>query len=613
MIVLKKWSLLIHISLFALFGLFLFMNSFETADLRSQDFLYQQERPTSPDIVIIAIDDESLSMLGRWPWPRDYHGELIRQLSEGEPAAIAFDVIFVEPSALPEDDAYLVAMTEEAGNVVIPAYGAFGATAQRGMLEAQALFTPFTELEQAAAAVGHINTLISNDGIVRRTVVQFAWQEEIINSFAFETYNRYAAHTGRELLTAAEIPVGPWHRTFIRFSGEPFDFEILPYHMILTGEIPGEYFRDKIVVIGPMAVGIADDYYFTPMAPQVPMYGVEIHANIMQQFIDRKFFTPLGLGAQYAIMLAMAAAGFGLFYRFRPGGGFAVLVGLVAAYLLAASMAGARPQGYIFSFIYPLGLVGTQYVVVLGQKFIEEQLEKKRVTDVFGKYVAPQIVGKILEEGESGLKLGGTRRDLTILFVDIRGFTPLSESATPEEVVSILNDYLTLCANSIFAYGGTLDKYIGDAAMALYNAPFDLENHQLRAVQTAWAMHEGAQPLQKELEERFGKTVRFGVGIHTGSAIVGNVGAAFRMDYTAIGDTVNTAARIESNTKPGQIMISQEVYEHVKDYVEVTDLGTIQVKGKAVGIRVYQVDNVLNMERPEGFGDIEIKGKKENR
>jgi adenylate cyclase len=253
-------------------------------------------------------------------------------------------------------------------------------------------------------------------------------------------------------------------------------------------------------------------------------------------------------------------------------------------------------MGYTFSFIYPLGLLAAQYIAILAEKFIAEQLEKKRVTDVFGKYVAPQIVDEILKEGETGLKLGGTRRDITVLFVDIRGFTPLSESAEPEEVVSILNQYLSLCAEAIFAYGGTLDKYIGDATMALFNAPLDLEDHQLRAVQTALAMQEGAKPLQEKLEKEFGKVVRFGVGIHTGPAIVGNIGADFRMDYTAIGDTVNTSARLESNSKPGQILISSEVYGYVKEHVEVTDLGLIQVKGKAQGVQVYQVDKLIAAE-----------------
>jgi len=190
------------------------------------------------------------------------------------------------------------------------------------------------------------------------------------------------------------------------------------------------------------------------------------------------------------------------------------------------------------------------------------------------------------------LQLGGSRREITVLFVDIRGFTPLSEAAAPEEVVEILNEYLTLVAQCIFKYGGTLDKFIGDAAMAMFNAPLDLEDHCLKAVQAAWAMKEGATPLQQRLEEKFGRTVQFGIGVNTGPAVIGNIGASFRMDYTAIGDTVNTAAHLESNAKPGQILLSQDVYEKVKERVAAANLGEIKVKGKAQGVNVFQVDGV---------------------
>lgn len=619
--ILKKWSLIIHISLFLIFGMLMFFQAFETLDYRLQDNLYQQRETVDSEIVIIGIDDDSLGVLGRWPWPRDYHGELIRIIEEGDPAVIGYDVIFAEESAIPGEDDYLIQVVEASDNVVFPMYGTFSPAAERGRIQALNLTRPFPALDEVSKA-GHINTLMDNDGIVRRTVLNFDFQGEKINSFAWEIYKICEEKTSRgggdvskrlELSTAPpqlimeDIPRDEWERTHIRYTGEPFDFEYIPFYMVITGEIPPEYFREKIVLVGPTAIGVADDYYFTPMAPQVPMYGVEIHGNIIQQFMYRKFWQEVSFIGQLGIMLAMGSAGYFLFRRFKPGIGALVLAGFAGIFLVTVKFAASGSAtsgyadfspGYVMSFVYPLGLIGIQYIAILAEKFIAEQLEKKRVTDVFGKYVAPQIVDKILEEGEQGLQLGGARREITVLFVDIRGFTPLSESAEPEEVVSILNDYLTLCAKSIFAYGGTLDKYIGDAAMALYNAPLDLENHQLRAVQTAWAMHEGAQPLQEELERRFGKTVRFGVGIHTGPAIVGNVGADFRMDYTAIGDTVNTAARIESNSKPGQILISQAVYDKVRDYVEVTDLGPIQVKGKAQGVQVYQVN------RCRGGGDV---------
>ncbi len=591
-VLLKKWSLITHISLFILLSIFLFFNVFETLDYRLQDMLYQKPQAISSDIVIVGIDDESLQALGRWPWPRDYHGELIRLISEGEPSVIGYDIIFAEESDDLRDDDYLIQMVNEGRNIVLPVYGTFDLISKRGTIEATNISKPFPTLNKVGKT-GHINTIMDNDGIVRKTILNFNYEGERINSFSWEIYKLYEEKMGLEGLEIKQTNLDPWNRTHIRFSGQPYSFEMLPFYSLLNGDIPGEYFRDKIVLVGPTAIGLADDYYFTPMAPQVPMYGVEIHGNIIQQFINKNFWTEISLLGQLVIMLFLSIIGYGLLQRFKPEIGVLVLLGLVAVFLLGLNFIASLSNGYIMSFLYPLGLLGGQYIIILVEKFVLEKLEKKRVTDVFGKYVAPQIVDEILEAGEAGLKLGGLRRDISVLFVDIRGFTPLSESAEPEEVVSILNSYLTLCAKSIFAYGGTLDKYIGDATMALFNAPLDLDNHQLRAVQTAWAMKEGSGSLQEKIEKQFGKTVRFGVGIHTGPAIVGNIGADFRMDYTAIGDTVNTAARIESNSKPGQILISQEMYDIVKDYVEVTDLGKIQMKGKADGFQIYQVDNLL--------------------
>lgn len=573
------------------------MHGLETLDFRAQDFLYQREGRPSAEIVIVAIDDESLDMLGRWPWPRDYHAQLLANLAEGQPALMAFDVIFSEPSLDPADDEYLTQLASELeGKLIFPVYGTFAPTSGKGRLQALDLTGPYPGLDDASE-VGHINTLMDNDGLVRRTILTIEADDGdggkiIYPSFAYKIYETYA---GDSAIGMEEIPRDDWERTYILYSGRPYDYEYLPYWMVLTGEIPAEYFRDKIVLIGPTAIGLADDYYFTPMAPQVPMYGVEIHANIVQMLLEGHFWREMSLAGQLILLMLVGLIGFNVFCRLKPGPGFLALLGLLITLFLGAKIAASGRQiGIVFSFIYPAAFISLQYIAILGQKFIEEQLEKKRVTDVFGKYVAPQIVEKILEEGEEGLNLGGTRRDITVLFVDIRGFTPLSEAAEPEEVVSILNDYLTLCAEAIFEFDGTLDKYIGDAAMALYNAPLDLDNHQLRAVQTAWAMLQGAQPLQEQLEQRFGKVVRFGVGIHTGPAIVGNVGASFRMDYTAIGDTVNTAARIESNSKPGQILISQAVYDYVKDYVQVTDIGPLQMKGKKEGVQVYQVDQMFS-------------------
>ena len=183
------------------------------------------------------------------------------------------------------------------------------------------------------------------------------------------------------------------------------------------------------------------------------------------------------------------------------------------------------------------------------------------------------------------------------MFVDIRGFTPLSESLQPEQVVDILNEYLNLTTQSIFKNNGTLDKFIGDATMAVFNAPFDLEDYEMCALRTARDIVAGAKALEASCEARYGKKVSFGVGVNCGDAVVGNIGCDFRMDYTAIGDTVNTAARLESNAKPGQVLISQKIYERVKDKdVEAEPIGEIPLKGKSKGLFVYRLMKVDGIE-----------------
>ena len=218
-----------------------------------------------------------------------------------------------------------------------------------------------------------------------------------------------------------------------------------------------------------------------------------------------------------------------------------------------------------------------------------EKLEKKRVLKAFERYVAPQIVKELGKDDSFESRLGGERRDIAVLFVDIRGFTTMSESLQPEQVVDILNEYLNLTSQSIFNNQGTLDKFIGDATMAVFNAPMDLDDYVFKAVRTAYDMRKGAEVLEKKLLEQFGNSVQFGIGVNCGPAIVGNIGSEQRMDYTAIGDTVNTAARLESNAKRGEILISEAVYERVKDRIEAEQVGELSLKGKAQKILTYRL------------------------
>ncbi|MCL2634991.1 MAG: adenylate/guanylate cyclase domain-containing protein [Oscillospiraceae bacterium] len=210
------------------------------------------------------------------------------------------------------------------------------------------------------------------------------------------------------------------------------------------------------------------------------------------------------------------------------------------------------------------------------------------IKNIFGRFVPGDVVEGMIA-GNVSIQLGGVLRRVTVLFVDIRGFTAFSEVNPPEKVVEMVNRYLNLTSRSIQEYGGMIDKYIGDATMAVFNTPNDLENHTLCAVKAALEMKKGSIKLREEITRDFGVDLQFGIGVNVGEAIVGNMGSDFRMDYTVIGDTVNTAARLEANAQEGQIIISQAVYETVKDHVIVEDLGELTVKNKKDSIHIYEL------------------------
>lgn len=579
----------------------LYFQVMNTFNLGIQDLFYQEKSKMSPDIVVVTIDDESVNQLGRWPWNRKLYAEFLDKLSGVNTAAIGIDIIFSESSNEESDKAFADA-AKKAGNVVIPMYADLKQKKGRDghtSLYAQYVNEPIKILADASAPA-HINVLTDSDGILRRWIPKIYYSESGYNvkAFPWVIYETYCKNKGIKPIDFDSLPLDKSDMLEISYSSvmdvndTSLDgIEHIPFYQVMRGEVPAEYFEGKIVFLGPAAVGIPDDYYYTAISHDRQTYGIDVHANIINQIFEDKFYKRIDLGIQAVVMFILGLASVFIYsYRREIQSLFKFLIIIsifvAALYILKHNM-------LMMNILHFAILIFLQYVGQLTVGYIYEKAEKHKIKKLFGKYMTPDLIDLMLD-GKSGveLKLGGEKREITVLFVDIRGFTTMSESVEPEEVVLILNDYLTLCAKSIFDYGGILDKYIGDAAMGVYNAPFDLENHCLMAVKSAWAMNLGSIELNQKLFEKTGRTIQFGVGINTGFAVVGNIGADFRMDYTAIGDTVNTAARIESNSKGGQILISEAVYEKVKEHVQVLDLGTINVKGKANGVSIYQVIGV---------------------
>jgi adenylate cyclase len=432
---------------------------------------------------------------------------------------------------------------------------------------------------------------VDSDGFIRYSKADQTYGNEKIESLSVKAYKAYAKANG---ITPAlpKTKNGFFAFSYTAKSGD--GFEVLSLCDVLDGTVPAAAFRDCAVFVGAYAPGM-QDAYSTPIDRSEPMYGVEIHANIFKALTEQKTSVPISVPL-YAGVVALLSAGFYLLIAKRK------IVFATIALCGCTAICIALPkvlftQGIEVALVYPVLCILVIYVVKLILGYVLESIKKQRVINAFKKYVAPQVVDELAKKDDFSISLGGEKRHVAVLFVDIRGFTPMSEGLMPEEVVEILNEYLNLTTNAIFKNKGTLDKFIGDATMAIFNAPFVLDDYVFRAVCTAMDIAKGSNALDAKLQERFGRSVSFGIGVHCGGAVVGNIGCEHRMDFTAIGDTVNTAARLESNAARGQILISKEVYERVKDRVDASAIGAIPLKGKSQEVFVYQLNEIKTEKR----------------
>lgn len=576
---------------------FLYLGAAGAWDMGISDRLNQKETVTNKKIYIIGIDDKTLAQYGPVnTWSREIPAKLVSVLNSaagGGPAVIGFDVIYSEKADEKADTAFAEAC-KAAGNVVCAMSFSFREQPERGAdgrvvynpYHVDHVIEPYDRLKEEVVC-GFANTFVDTDGYVRQAMAYLDYEGKRVYSLSAQVYRIYQESSGREAVMPATY--GRNNRCYFAYAAKVGGYSVVSMADVLDGTVDSAIFRDAVVLVGAYAVGMQDSY-MPAIAHNSQMYGVEIHANIIEALLEGRTQLPVQPFA-YALAAALVC---GLFYvctrRFRLRYSTLIFVALTAADLAAASVL-YRKGLIIPTVLLPVCLL-VIYLLQVARGYLSEIMRRRRVINVFKQYVAPQVVDKISKDRDFELVIGGENRHIAVLFVDIRGFTTMSESLKPEEVVEILNEYLGLTTRSIFDNGGTLDKFVGDATMAVFNAPFDLEDYIFRAVCTAWDMQAGAAAIAEKFKARFGKSVSFGIGVNCGNAVVGNIGCDFRMDYTAIGDTVNTAARLESNAKPGQILISADVYEAVKERIAVTPIGEIPLKGKSNGVFVYQVDVV---------------------
>ncbi len=571
-------------------------------DIGISDRLNQRESVTNKKIYIIGIDDKTLQQYGSVnTWSREIPAKLISLLNGAEgarPAVIGFDVIYSEEADREADD-YFASVCGEAGNVVAAMSFSFKEQPERGEdgrivynpYHVDYVIEPYASLKNEVIC-GFANTFVDTDGYVRQAMAYLDYEGERAYSLSAQVYKVYRESRGEEAVFPAVY--GRNNRFYFTYSGKAGGYSVVSMADVLDGTVDPAVFQDAVVLVGAYAVGM-QDAYMPAIAHNSQMYGVEIHANIIEALLEGKTQLPAP-----PLLYALAAALLcGVFYvcseKMRMLYATILLAALTVLDLVFVKV--MYGNGWIVpTILLPLCLL-VIWLLQMVRRYLAEIMRRRRVINVFKQYVAPQVVDKISKDKDFELVIGGENRHIAVLFVDIRGFTTMSESLKPEEVVEILNEYLGLTTQAIFDNGGTLDKFVGDATMAVFNAPFDLDDYIFRAVATAWDMRAGADRIAEKFRERYGKSVSFGIGINCGNAVVGNIGCDFRMDYTAIGDTVNTAARLESNAKPGQILISKEVYEAVKDRVAVTPIGEIPLKGKSNGVFVYQIDSVRSTSK----------------
>lgn len=607
----KKIALWIRIAIAVIVAIFYFLCSYRNNYIKTlndnlSDRVYQSKGGFQLPVVIIGIDDKTVDKMDQpLTWSRNVYARLLENLSDesNKPYVVGFDTLFTGSKRMYEDDESDEAFSEAAkenGHVVTGINLIFDqdnmyiddkADKDINYLNVKKTYYPYDELKNVTVG-GVVNSLPCSDGYIRQLFTYVENEEgRQLDSFALAVLKEYSQTSGIEIPDYNSREENLYRFTF---STDPQDgiteFSFLD---VYEGKIDAAYFDKSIVLVGAYASGLSDDFRIPgSMWTGKNMYGVEIHANMIISLLDENIQTRPENMLLYSIIMSLIM-GVIAYLLIRMSMGFEIVVSLVLGVFyfgFCYFMYEVFNRNFdIFFFVFELILIDIGYIIF---HYLSEYISRNKINRAFRMYVAPEIVDEVSKDRNFELQLGGRNKDIAVLFVDIRGFTTMSESLKPDEVVEILNEYFDIITKAVFNNKGTLDKFIGDAAMAVFNSPFDLDDYVFRAVNTAKEIAEGSVALSQRLKERFGRTVSYGIGVNCGEATIGNIGSKFRMDYTAIGDTVNTASRLESNAKAGEILISEEVKNRLKDRIMTEPVGEIPLKGKQIGVFVHKVVSV---------------------
>ncbi len=598
---------------------------------------------SSQDIVLVEIDDWSIERMaennfGRFPWPRDTYAALLRYLERGRPKAVTFDVLFLEEDKGTEGaerDAEFVEATRRLGNVLnaievndthdyrpdLPSAAPYRLTHE--IEEHKSVKTPFRALALASRMLGSTFFILDADGPVRRSVPFVRQGDSYYPSLAVATAmvalglqpSDVRMDSEALCLGSIRIPLIETEEVYvkktrtrhllIRYKGPPFLNDLrkersypsfsfwdlaLSEGQIEDGvkpKVDPAIFRDKIVFIGTTAAGL-HDLFQTPFGEQGKMPGMQIHASVVDSILSRSFLRP-AQGIWPLLLLAVSTLLVGLL-GVHLGFWWALLAAASVGFMDAGSAALAFRRGVWLPCVPAvIGLITAQFSSVAYKYFVEDKA-KRQVKALFSRYVSPEVVRELVDD-PSKARLGGHRREMTVLFSDIRGFTTISEAGRPEDVIGQLNEYFSRMVDLLFQHHGTLDKFVGDMIMGLFNAPIQDPDHADHAVQMGLSMLRELKVLNERWTQEGKPAFDIGVGINTGDMIVGNVGSERTLSYTVIGDNVNLGSRLESLNKQFQshIIISESTRGRLKGNYFIRPLGMVKVKGKLKEVGIFEV------------------------
>lgn len=624
--------------------------------------------------VIVDIDEASQARpeLGQWPWSRDKLAVLVRNLEAAGAKVVAFDMVFAEEdrtsprkvgaalgledkaATLPDWDESFAEAIRQSGNVVTGFVWSNDENATRRALKlvkpvllgkdakglgetipaVRHVTTNLPLFSEAAAGNGNFGVQSEVDGIIRRVPLLFSDQtrfadtgaQSLIPSLAMEALR--VAQDPRQYLKVSRIEApGAFEATYKIQNGAfeiPFDRDGRIYVWfsrrdparyvsawnIISGDFDASKIRDKIVFVGTSAEGLRD-IRSTPLDLFIP--GVELHANIVEQ-VSQQAFLQRPQVIDTAEILFLFLGGVAIILLAQYFGAFVMMMVMAGGLLciFGMSLYAYRIHGFLIDPVYPSLTLFLIFTATSVLTYLRTEAERRQVRDAFGMYISPAYLKKLSRHPDQ-LTLGGEIRPLTVLFSDIRNFTSISEGMTPERLIATMNDFLTPLSECVLERQGTIDKYIGDAMMAFWNAPIDDPDHARHACQAALKMVSLIDPinerLQKEALEEGRKPfpLKIGIGLHTGPCAVGNMGSKQRFAYSALGDAVNLASRLEGQTKfyGVPVLISEDTKSHVEDMATL-ELDYLRVKGRQQPVRLYALLGDADVKASEDFSTLWI-------